>query len=41
MRILTECVNKSFTSGEFQGCLKQAKVLPIFKEDDPLDKDKY
>ena len=28
-------------SGEFQGCLKQAKVSPIFKKDDPLDRDKY
>ena len=39
--ILTQCINKSFTSGEFPGCLKQANVSPIFKKDDPLDKENY
>ena len=33
--ILTQCINKSFTSGEFSDCLKQANVSPIFKKDDP------
>ena len=37
--ILTQCINKSFASGEFPDCLKQANVLPIFKKDDPLDKE--
>ena len=32
--ILTQCVNKSFTSGEYPDCLKQANVLPIFQKDD-------
>ena len=39
--ILTQCVNKSFASGEFPDCLKQANVSPIFKKDDPLDKENY
>ena len=34
-------MNKSFTSGEFPDCLKQANVSPTFKEDDPLDKENY
>ena len=37
--ILTQCINKSFTSGEFPDCLKQANISPIFKKDDPLDKE--
>ena len=32
-------LNKSFTSGEFPDCLKQANISPIFKKDDPLDKE--
>ena len=39
--ILTQCVNKSFATGEFPDCLKQANVSPIFKKDDPLDKENY
>ena len=39
--ILTQCINKSFTSGEFPDFLKQAKVSPIFKKDDLLDKENY
>ena len=38
---LTHCVSKSFASGEFPDCLKQANVSPIFKKDDPLDKENY
>ena len=38
--ISTECINKSFTGGEFPDCLKQATVSPIFKKDYPLDKEK-
>ena len=38
---MTQYINKSFTSGEFPGCLKQANVSPIFKKDDPLDKENY
>ena len=29
---LTECVNKSFMSGESQGCLKQGNVFTYFQE---------
>ena len=39
--ILTQCVNISFGSGEFPDCLKQTNVSPIFKKDDPLDKENY
>ena len=39
--ILSQCINKSFASGEFPDCLKQANVSPIFKKDDPLDKENY
>ena len=39
--ILTQCINKSFTSGKFPDCLKQANVSPIFKKDDLLDKENY
>ena len=39
--ILTQCINKSFTSREFSDCLKQANVSPIFKKDDPLHKENY
>ena len=39
---LTNAVsNKSFTSGEFPDCLKQANVSPIFKKDDSLNKENY
>ena len=41
LEILTQCISKSFTSGEFPDCLKQANVSPTFKEDDPLDKENY
>ena len=39
--ILTQYINKSFTSGEFPDCLKQANVSHIFKKDGPLDKENY
>ena len=38
---MKQCVNKSFACGEFLDCLKQANVSPIFKKDDPLDKENY
>ena len=38
---MTQCVNKSFARGEFPDCLKEANVSPIFKKDDPLDKENY
>ena len=31
--ILTQCVNKSFASGEFPDCLKQTKISPTFKKE--------
>ena len=37
--ILTQCIHKSFTSGELPDCLKQANLSPIFKKDDPSDKE--
>ena len=37
--IFMQCVNKCFASQEFPDCLKQANILPIFKKDDPLDKE--
>ena len=41
MEILTQCLNKSFADGEFPDCLKQAKVLPLFKKKDPFNKENY
>ena len=38
---LADCVNKSFENGAFPDCLKEANVSPIFKKDDPLDKENY
>ena len=32
---MTQCLIKSFADREFPDCLKQAKVLPIFKKEDP------
>ena len=34
-------VNLSFTTGEFQNFCKIAKVIPLFKNDDPLDFSNY
>ena len=39
--ILTQCINKSLKSGGFPDYLKQANISPIFKKDDPSDKDNY
>ena len=39
IEMLTQCVNKSFPSGEFPDYLK--KRLTVFKKDDPLDKENY
>ena len=39
--ILTQCIDKSFTSGDITDCLKQANVSHIFKKDDPLHKENY
>ena len=38
---LADCINKSFENGAFPDCLKEANVTPIFKKDDPLDKENY
>ena len=38
---LADCINKSFENGTFPDCLKEANVTPIFKKDDPLDKENY
>ena len=38
---LMQCVSKSFASGEIPDCLKRVNVSPIFKKDDPLDKENY
>ena len=34
-------VNLSFTTGEFPNLCKIAKVIPLFKKDDPLDCSNY
>ena len=39
--VLADCINKYFETGIFSDCLKEANVTPIFKRDDPLDKDSY
>ena len=39
--VLADCINKSFETGTFPDCLKQAHATPIFKKDDPLDKENY
>ena len=39
--VLANCINKSFENGAFPDCLKEANVTPIFKKDDPLDKENY
>ena len=39
--VLADCINKSFENGTFPDCLKEANVTPIFKKDDPLDKEHY
>ena len=38
---LADWINKSFENGAFPDCLKEANVTPIFKKDDPLDKENY
>ena len=38
---LTNCINKSFENGALLDCFKEAKVTPIFKKDDLLDKENY
>ena len=38
---LADCINKSFENKAFPDCLKEANVTPIFKKDDPLDKENY
>ena len=38
---LVDCINKSFENGTFPDCLKEANTTPIFKKDDPLDKENY
>ena len=39
--VLADCINKSFETGTFPDCLKEANITPIFKNDDPLDKENY
>ena len=39
--VLADCINKSFKNGAFPDCLKESNVTPIFKKDDPLDKENY
>ena len=39
--VLTDCINKSFETGTFPNCLKEANVTPIFKKDDSLNKGNY
>ena len=39
--VLADCINKSFENGTFPDYLKEANVTPIFRNDDPLDKENY
>ena len=39
--VLDDCINKSFENGAFPDCLKEDNSTPIFKKDDPLDKENY
>ena len=39
--VLIDCINKSFEKRAFPDCLKEANATPIFKKDDPLDKENY
>ena len=39
--VLIDCINKSFETGTFADCLKKANVTPIFKKDDPFDKENF
>ena len=38
---MADCINTSFENGAFPDCLKEAYATPIFKKDDPLDKENY
>ena len=33
--VMADCINKSFETGAFPDCLKEANVSSIFKKDDP------
>ena len=39
--IITSCINKATETGNFSDSLKMAKVSPVFKKEDPLDKSNY
>ena len=38
---LTECVNYSLKNGKFPDSLKNANIIPVYKNDDPTDKINY
>ena len=40
-RLIFQNFNQSLVNGEFADCLKQAKVIPIFKKEEKLDKSSY
>ena len=40
-RLIFQNFNQSLVSGEFPHCLKEAKVIPVFKEEEKPDKSKY
>ena len=39
--VLADCINKPFETGTFPDCLLETNATPIFKKDDPLDKENY
>ena len=38
---LTECVNDTLKNGKFPDSLKNATITPVYKKDDPTDKENY
>ena len=39
--VLTEIINFSFEQNKFPKKLKRADIIPIFKKNDPLNKENY
>ena len=40
LRLIFQNFNQSLVNGEFPHCLKQAEVIPVFKNKEKLDKSK-
>ena len=39
--VITACINKAIETGNFLDSFKMAKVTPVFKKENPLDKSNY